>query len=143
MFLYLVLLFTVLPAIELIVLIRIGQAFGIINALLLIIGTGVAGAYIARLQGFYVLQRIQNQLNQGIMPAEDVVNGAMILAGGITLLTPGLITDIIGFMLIIPSTRNIIKKILKSAFQKNLQLHDDIITVSGSFKEENNEKEDF
>lgn len=143
MFFCLILLFTVLPAAELIILLRLGQAFGLTNALILIIGTGIIGAYIARIQGFRVLQRIQNELNQGIMPAEDMINGLLILCGGITLLTPGLITDILGFMLIIPLTRNIIKKLLKNTIQRKIHTHNNIFTVSGALEEEDVKEDIF
>ena len=109
MFPYLLLLFTVLPALELVLLIKVGSFVGVGNTLLLIIFTGVLGASLARLQGFSVLRNIQESLNRGQMPTEEMSNGIMILVGGIVLLTPGFITDIFGFMLLIPWTRQLIK----------------------------------
>lgn len=110
MFGYLVLLFTILPAFELALLIKIGGHIGVGNTLLVIILTGILGAYLARLQGFLILQKIQNQLNQGIMPNAQLIDGLLILVGGIVLLTPGFITDTFGFLLLIPWTRLLIKK---------------------------------
>ena len=139
MFFYLVLLFTVLPATELMILIRLGHTFGLINTFLLIVGTGIAGAYIARLQGFLVLRNIQNQMDKGIMPTEEMIDGVMILAGGMTLLTPGLITDILGFLLIIPLTRNLIKLLIKTRFKQSLDERSGVITIEASSSEEAND----
>ncbi|MCK5082489.1 MAG: membrane protein FxsA [Candidatus Omnitrophica bacterium] len=118
MFVYLVLLFTILPAIELALLIEIGSNIGIGNTLFIIISTGVLGAYLARLQGFLVFQKIQNDLNRGIMPNDQLIDGLMILVGGIVLLTPGFITDTIGFLLLIPWARAIIKKWSRKKFEE-------------------------
>ena len=109
MFGYLVLLFTLVPAVELMLLIEIGGHIGAGNTILIIILTGVLGAYLARLQGFLVLQKIQNDLNSGIMPNSEMIDGLMILVGGIVLLTPGFITDLFGLLLLIPWTRSLIK----------------------------------
>ena len=117
MFGYLVLLFTVLPAIELVLLIEIGSNIGAGNTLFIIIFTGVLGAYLARLQGFLVLRKIQDSLNQGIMPSAELMDGLMILVGGIVLLTPGFITDAFGFLLLIPLTRTVIKKLFAKKFE--------------------------
>jgi UPF0716 protein FxsA len=110
MFGYFVLLFAVLPALELALLIKVGSNIGVGNTLLIILITGVLGAYLARLQGFLILRKIQNSLNQGIMPSAELMDGLMILTGAIALLTPGFITDTLGFLLLIPWTRAIIKK---------------------------------
>lgn len=136
MFFYLVILFTALPAAELMILIKLGQVYGLANTFLLIIGTGVVGAYIARLQGFFVLRNIQSQMEQGIMPAEEMIDGVMILAGGMALLTPGLITDILGFFLIIPLTRNLIKMLIKAKFKQSLNERSGVITIEASSSED-------
>ncbi len=117
MFGYFILLFTILPAFELALLIEIGGNIGVGNTLMIIILTGVLGAYLARLQGFIVLQKIQNDLNCGIMPNSQLTDGLMILVGGIVLLTPGFITDTIGFLLLMPWTRNLIKKWFQKKFE--------------------------
>ena len=117
MFWYFFLLFTILPALELAVLIKVGTHIGVLNTLLLLFLTGIAGAALARMQGFYVLNQIQENLNRGIMPSSELLDGVMILAGGILLLTPGLITDTFGFLLLIPWTRTLIKFWLKKKFE--------------------------
>jgi len=117
MFGYLVLLFTLVPAVELMLLIEIGGHIGAGNTILIIILTGVLGAYLARLQGFLVLQKIQNDLNSGIMPNSELIDGLMILVGGIVLLTPGFITDLFGLLLLIPWTRSLIKMLFSRKFE--------------------------
>ncbi len=117
MFGYLILLFTLLPALELYVLIEIGGHIGAGNTILIIIFTGILGAYLARLQGFLAFKKIQDNLNRGVMPSSELIDGVMILVGGIVLLTPGFITDTIGFLLLIPITRSLIKAFLKSRFE--------------------------
>lgn len=129
MFGYLVLLFTILPAIELVLLIKIGSNIGAVNTLFIIIFTGVLGAYLARLQGFLVLRKIQNDLNQGVMPNEELIDGMMILVGGIVLLTPGFITDTLGLLLLIPLTRTLIKKWFKKRFEDMIR-KEQIVTSS-------------
>ena len=121
MFGYLVLLFTLLPAIELYVLIEVGSVIGASNTILIILLTGVVGAYLARLQGFLTLQKIQNSVNQGQLPNNELMDGLMILVGGIVLLTPGFITDIIGFLLLIPLSRNLIKIWAQKTFEKMMK----------------------
>ncbi len=113
MFFYLFLLFTLLPMTELVLLIKIGHYIGILNTILIIIATGISGASLARWQGLTVIREVQNQLSVGIMPKEEILNGIMILAGGVLLLTPGLLTDFIGLVAIIPFTRKWIKYLVK------------------------------
>ena len=117
MFGYLILLFTLVPAVELMLLIEIGGTIGAGNTILIIILTGVLGAYLARLQGFLLFQKIQSNLNQGIMPNAEMLDGLMILVGGIVLLTPGFITDLFGFLLLIPWTRSLIKMLFSRKFE--------------------------
>lgn len=118
MFPYLILLFTVLPALELVLLIKIGASIGAGNTFSLIILTGILGASLARIQGFSVLRNIQDSLSRGQMPTEEMLDGVMIFVGGIVLLTPGFITDIIGFMLLIPWTRTLIRYGLRQKIQQ-------------------------
>lgn len=118
---YLILLFTVLPALELYVLIKVGGVIGAGNTILIIILTGVLGAYLARFQGIITLQRIQQSLNKGQLPNDALMDGLMILVGGIVLLTPGFITDITGFLLLIPPTRSLIKIFALKTFEKMMK----------------------
>ncbi len=129
MFLYLILLFTIIPVTELIILINLSHTFGILNTFLLVVGTGVIGAYIARLQGFIILKDIQDQLNRGNMPTEQMISGVMLLVGGLALLTPGLLTDIFGLLLLFPITRELIKIWLKKKLKNDLSGESGTITV--------------
>ena len=110
---YLILLFTVVPITELALLLRVGQYIGVGYTLWIVILTGVTGAYLAKMQGLITLRRIQEDINQGIMPTDKLFDGVLILLSGILLLTPGFITDIVGFMGLIPFTRNLFKRWLK------------------------------
>ena len=105
MFLKLFLAFTLIPMIELYLLIKLGAEIGAFNTLLLVILTGATGAYLARLQGLQVMFRVQTRLQQGEMPAEDMLDALIIFIAGIVLLTPGLLTDLAGLLLLLPSIR--------------------------------------
>ncbi len=121
MFIKLLLVFTIVPIIELYVLIEAGHQIGIGATIGMIILTGIAGAYLARTQGFNLINKIQTELNQGRIPAEELMDGAIILAGGLLLLTPGFCTDLFGFVLLTPMTRKIIKVWLKKWLDIKIQ----------------------
>jgi UPF0716 protein FxsA len=110
---YLILLFTVVPIVELALLIKIGQFLGVFYTVGIVIVTGVIGAYLAKLQGLITLGRIQEEVNNGRMPADRLFDGVLILCSGLLLLTPGLITDLLGFLGLIPLSRNLFKRWLK------------------------------
>lgn len=116
LFMKLVLLFTTVPLVELYLLFQIAQLTSWLWTFMLVIATGMAGAYLAKSEGKGILGRIQMELSQGRIPGEELVNGLCVLVGGVLLLTPGIITDILGFTLIIPDTRNLYKKYLKRKF---------------------------
>jgi UPF0716 protein FxsA len=118
MFAKLLLLFISVPLIEVLILIKLGSLFGFWPTIFLVIGTGILGAYLAKLYGLTIWYKIQKDLQAGLMPADKLVDGLLILIGGIVLLTPGLLTDILGFMLLIPFTRNYFKRFAKKKFQK-------------------------
>ena len=98
-------LFTVTPLVELYLLIRIGAWIGALPTVLLVVVTGFVGAYLAKLQGFQVWMRIQYEVNAGRFPATSLLDGLLLFAAGLVLITPGVITDVLGFLLIIPATR--------------------------------------
>ena len=121
MFLKLFLLFTLVPAVELYLIIKVGSVIGALNTILIIIFTGVLGAYYAREQGVRVLSNIQWKMQQGTVPGDDLVNGAMLLVGGALLITPGFITDFAGFSLIFPLSREAIKVGVKRYMEKRVR----------------------
>ncbi|MDZ4343871.1 MAG: FxsA family protein [Candidatus Binatia bacterium] len=114
----LVLLFTIVPLVELFILIKIGGQIGGFNTILLVIMTAVLGALLARLQGLRTLQQIQLSLSQGQIPAEELIDGVLILAGGILLLTPGVLTDLFALVLLFPYTRTHFKRWLRRRFDR-------------------------
>ena len=118
MFAQLLLLFISVPLIEVLILIKLGSIFGFWPTIILVIGTGILGAYLAKLYGLTIWFQIQQDLRAGIMPTDKLVDGLLILIGGIVLLTPGLLTDILGFMLLIPFTRNYFKQFANTKFRK-------------------------
>lgn len=120
MFIKLLILFTFVPILEIYVLIEAGRQIGAMPTITLVIMTGIAGAFLARSQGFELLTRIQFDLQSGRVPAEEMFDGAMILAGGMTLLTPGFCTDLLGFILLTPATRTYIKQWLKKWLENKI-----------------------
>ena len=105
-------LFIIIPLVELMLLIEIGKAIGTLEVILLTIFTGIAGAALAKWQGLSVIRKMQQEIAEGRMPASNLTDGVMILVGGILLLTPGVLTDLCGLLLLIPSTRVLMKKLL-------------------------------
>ena len=109
MLLKLFLAFTIIPIIEIYLLIEIGSMFGALTAVALVILTGFLGAFLARMQGLQTLYRIQESLREGRMPSGELRDALLIGIAVLVLLTPGFLTDSAGFLLLIPATRNAIK----------------------------------
>ncbi|MEO0528975.1 MAG: FxsA family protein [Planctomycetota bacterium] len=118
MLLALVLLFTILPIVEITLLIELGKAIGIGWTLLIALGTGVLGASLAKQQGLATLARISAQLRAREAPTDALVDGAMILFAGAVLITPGILTDAFGFALLLPPVRAVLKPLLRAAFRR-------------------------
>lgn len=123
MLLTLLLLFTVLPMIEIYLLVALWDAIGLLPTLAIALGTGVLGAALARHQGLMTLARISQQLSAGKPPADSLVDGAMILLAGALLVTPGVLTDAVGFSLLIPPARAALKPLLRAVFLRRLHKH--------------------
>jgi UPF0716 protein FxsA len=121
MFIRLFFLFTTVTFLELALIIKVGTKIGVLDTILLIILTGIAGAYLARSQGISILSRIQAQLHSGILPTDQMLSGLLVLAGGLLLLTPGFITDLLGLSLIVPVSRERIKNKLKEYLRRKLE----------------------
>lgn len=109
----LILLFTIVPLFELYLLFKIAKFTSWSSTFLLVISTGVIGAYMAKKEGKQIIIRIQNEIGVGRVPGEELINGLCVLIGGALLLTPGILTDILGFSLIIPFTRLMYKRRIK------------------------------
>ena len=101
----LLLLFTLVPALELWLLLQIGSWMGATQTFLLIVVTGTLGAWLAKQEGLGVLTQLREELKQGIPGGSRLVEGALVVVGGLLLLTPGVMTDMLGFALIAPPTR--------------------------------------
>ncbi|MDK2821586.1 MAG: protein FxsA [Clostridia bacterium] len=121
MFAKFLLLFTLVPLVELWLLIKVGKIIGAGMTILLVAATGFYGVVLARSQGLQVLYRIQQDIRRGVVPTNEILDGACILVGGAFLLTPGLITDFLGFSLLFPVSRDIIKNIIKDILIENFK----------------------
>jgi len=120
MFGKLLFLFIIVPFIEVSLLIKLGSIIGFWPTLLIQVVTGILGAALARLQGLLVWGKIQSELQVGRVPAEDMLDGVLIFAAGIVLMTPGILTDFVGFALLLPMTRNIFKRWLRRQFDTRI-----------------------
>jgi len=118
MFIRLLAVFIVIPLVELIILIKVGSYIGLWPTILIVVLTGIVGASLARYQGFLIINKIRSDVSSGRVPARELIDGLLVLIGGIVLLTPGFITDICGFFLLIPITRNLVKGFARSQFEK-------------------------
>lgn len=117
---YLVLIIIVVPLIELWGLIAAGQWIGWLPTLALCFLSGVVGAWLARTQGLKVLKQAKQQLERGYMPGDALLDGICILSGGIFLLSPGFFSDLIGFFLLLPPTRVIVKGFMRNWLRKKM-----------------------
>lgn len=124
MFFRLFLLFTLIPLIELYLLITVGSYLGAGLTIFVVLGTGMVGAYLARLEGWRTWQKIQHELQNGVAPANELIDGVLILAAGLLLITPGILTDVIGFSLLLPPTRAALKIAIRRALEKRVRSTD-------------------
>ena len=113
MFLRLLLLFTIVPLVELAILMKLGAIFGVLHTIAIVIITGILGAFLARSQGLKVIRELQESLSKGDIPTNPIIEGILVLLSAALLVTPGVLTDVIGFTLVIPYTRRIIRELLK------------------------------
>ncbi|MEM1177113.1 MAG: FxsA family protein [Acidobacteriota bacterium] len=110
MFFRLLLLFTLLPLVELWLLLKVGSRLGVPATVALVLTTGILGAWLARRQGLDTWKRLQTETAAGRLPTDAMVDGLLILIAGTVLLTPGLLTDIAGFFLLTPDGRALIRR---------------------------------
>ncbi len=141
MLLRLFLLFTLIPLGELALLFWISQHTGWLFTLSLVVVTGVVGAWLARQQGVRCWLEVHRQLAAGRLPTESLLDGLMILVAGAVLITPGVLTDLAGFSLLVPPIRRRVRGYLARRFKAHVvvhsaqgfgprdQQHDDVIDV--------------
>jgi len=118
MFIKLFLAFTLVPFIEIYLLIKIGAQVGAFNTILIVILTGLLGASLARLEGIKTMTKVRESMNRGELPAEEMLDAMLIFVAGVVLLTPGFITDLTGLALLVPQARFWFKRWLRKKFDE-------------------------
>ena len=118
---YLIALFIGLPIVELALLIKLHGVVGFMPTVLLVFLTGVAGATLVRRQGLSILFEIQQEMANGNLPAPQMMDGIMVLIAGALLITPGLLTDTVGFSLLVPVVRQYIRNWLKGKLEQKMR----------------------
>ncbi len=121
MFRILLLLLIIIPAMEIGILIWSGNTIGVPFTILLIIMTGIIGAWLAKKEGIQALRLVQIQLQNAQIPSDVLLDGICILVGGTLLLTPGFITDTVGFLMLIPYTRTFVKIWMRRFIKKKIE----------------------
>lgn len=132
MLFYLFLLFTVVPIVELALLIWLGGQTVWWLPVLLVIADGVAGALLWRWQGLRTLLRIREELAAGRMPADAMVDGLLVFFAGGLLISPGMLTDLVGFALLIPPLRAVVKRYAKYWFMRHVEVRTAAFYPGGS-----------
>ena len=122
-------LFIIVPLLELALLIKVGQYLGVWNTIALVVITALAGATMMQLEGLKVWNDLQQDLMSLRMPTDNIINGVLILVGGIFLLTPGIVTDLIGLSLLIPATRSLYRRWLKKKFAHKVRTQAEVIEI--------------
>ncbi len=122
MMIRLLLLFTIVPTVELFLLLQLGALIGPTATVLLILVTGFVGAWLAKREGVGLLRTLASELQQGMPPGARLMEGALVVAGGLLLVTPGVFTDITGFLFIVPWSRRRLAPFLLTALAKRFQL---------------------
>lgn len=116
MFKILFLLFLIVPLIEVVILIQVGRAIGAGYTIIVIIGTAALGAALLRWQGLATLARVRLSMDQGRLPATELIEGLLLLIAGALLLTPGFFTDALGFLALLPGLRKLVAEVLLVRF---------------------------
>jgi UPF0716 protein FxsA len=127
----LLLVFIVLPIAELVVLFKLGTSFGVLPTVALVLGTGFAGAALAKSQGMKTLKAMQREMAAGRVPNREIMDGLSVLVGGALLLTPGLITDVIGLTLLFPPTRRALQVVVRRWLERQFKTGAMRVTVLG------------
>ena len=126
-----------IPAIEIYLMIKVGGIIGALNTILLIFFTAITGVYFAKIAGLSTLRSGFNQLVKNEIPIYEIISGAALAFAAFLLILPGFLTDIVGFLLIIPTTRKVFIKLIAAKF--NTRKNKDNI-IEGTIDEEDGEK---
>jgi UPF0716 protein FxsA len=122
-------LFVIVPLVELVLLIRLGQWIGLLPTVAVVVITGVAGAALARREGLRTLFSMKSDLRSGRFPVGRLLDGMLILFAGGLLLTPGILTDILGFALLVPGSRGWFKRLVAGRVQRMVESGQASITL--------------
>ncbi|MCY3807706.1 MAG: FxsA family protein [bacterium] len=122
MFVVLLLALLGIPVAEIFFIIRVTRDLGIPETIGLLVAVSIAGAWLVRRSGLGVLRQIQERLARGEIPAKELVDGLLILVGGLLMLTPGFLTDAVGLLLLIPPTRLALRALLIRRYSKRLRV---------------------
>lgn len=117
----LILIFVAVPLLELAILLRIGQWIGLMPTVAMVVATGVGGAALARHQGIRAFLAVQRELASGRLPGRSLLDGLAILVGGALLLTPGVLTDLVGFSLLIPVSRRWLQRLARRSLERRVR----------------------
>lgn len=120
MFLKILLLFIVTPLVEMAILIELGRRFGTWHTIGIVLLTGFIGASLAKVQGLQVYRNLTRSLYNGELPHNHLIEGVLLFVGGALLITPGVLTDAVGFGLVLPWTRRLVREQVKSQLRKRL-----------------------
>lgn len=112
--------FAVVPVLELYVLIKVGKVIGAWETVAVLLAVSFAGAWLVKRQGFAILSRIQGELASGRLPAAEMLDGFLVLVGGLLLLTPGFLTDLLGIFFLLPAGRSVLKRYLRRWLEQRL-----------------------
>ena len=113
--------FVIGPIVELYVIIQVAHVIGAWQTILLLLVEGAVGAWLIKRQGRAVLRRLQAQLNSGQLPTKELIDGGLILFAGTLMLAPGFLTDVLGFLLLIPPTRALFRAALMHHFRDRIK----------------------
>ena len=129
-----------IPAIEIYLMIKIGGIIGALNTILLIFFTAITGVYFAKIAGLSALRSGFNQLLKNEIPIYEILSGATLALAALLLIVPGFLTDLVGFLLIIPFTRKFFFKIISSKLKNKKTNKENIIEGSFEDTQNNNDK---
>lgn len=131
MFFKLFLLFTSVTALELFLLIPVAQSIGVGWTLVMILVTALIGAKLAQREGAKAWKHVMADMSTGLVPSDSILDGLIVLVGSVLLVTPGVLTDLVGLSLLIPQIRKPLRAFLKGRFAKKLETQS-WATIDGS-----------
>ena len=112
MFLFLLLLFIILPIVELAVIIQVGQVIGVLNTIALLLLVSFVGSWLVKREGLAVWRRFRQAVDRGQVPGKEIADGVMVLLAGALLISPGFVTDVFGVLLLLPPVRAAVRGLL-------------------------------